>query len=294
VLATLALLRTGGADAGFFQDGVDLFQDTSDLVALASLYHEPVWVFYRKASAPEAIHDLRALGGWRIAIGADGSGTQLLARQLLNLNQIGEDAATENRADLVHAGSAEAADLLLAGELDAAIFVAGINSDFVMALLNAPNIELLSMRRAEAYQGLLPFLDLVTLPEGAISLAQNLPDEEKQLVATKAMLIARADFHPDLQYVVLTIAEQVHRQGDLFQEPNRFPSPDHGAIPISTTALKHLTESKVGLDKYLPFWVASPLERFYLLVLPLLLLLFPLMRGSLGLHRNYMRGVHTL
>ncbi|MDB5296376.1 MAG: TRAP-type transport system protein [Phycisphaerales bacterium] len=65
--------------SGTCPDGVK-----ADLRAVASLYLEPVWVFYRGPAGWQ----LPDLAGKRVAVGPDGSGTRSLAARLLAANQI--------------------------------------------------------------------------------------------------------------------------------------------------------------------------------------------------------------
>ena len=85
-----ALLRQpdGDVDIAFFQGGADEAQpvggDESDvpddgLVSLGGLFYEPVWLFYRSDAAERLLHapeltSLTQLVGWRVNIGAPGSG----------------------------------------------------------------------------------------------------------------------------------------------------------------------------------------------------------------------------
>ena len=94
-IANLKLLQTpgNGIDVAFVQGGTapkdkagrgTTPQDglNSELQSIASLYFEPLWVFYR---TEHAITSLRDAPGKRLAIGAPGSGTRAVASQLLQL-----------------------------------------------------------------------------------------------------------------------------------------------------------------------------------------------------------------
>ena len=58
---------------------------------------------------------------------------------------------------------------------------------------------------------------------------------------------------------------------------------------MSETTERFLTEGRTPLQRYLPFWIASPLERFYLLALPALLLIYPLVRNTPTAYGAFMR-----
>ena len=95
----------GEIEVALMQGGV-LTDDPGGLVALASVFVEPLWVFYRGSLRPRHLSDL---GGRRLAVGAQGSGTRRLALQLLEQNGIGED-----NAEIIGLPSLEAAAALRA------------------------------------------------------------------------------------------------------------------------------------------------------------------------------------
>ena len=78
-LENLRLLESDsdGADVAFVQGGTGEFSSGGELLGLASLYFEPLWVFYR-ASAPA--DDVTVFRGKRLAVGAEESGTRAVAR----------------------------------------------------------------------------------------------------------------------------------------------------------------------------------------------------------------------
>jgi TRAP-type uncharacterized transport system substrate-binding protein len=60
----------------------------------------------------------------------------------------------------------DAADKLLAGEIDAAALLASWDAPVVQQLITNDQVELLNLARADAYVALYPFLSKVTLPRG--------------------------------------------------------------------------------------------------------------------------------
>jgi TRAP-type uncharacterized transport system substrate-binding protein len=58
--------ESSGVGIGFAQGGIAKAGDDEDLMSLAGLYYEPVWVFYRGAAELDPVSRLR---GRRIAIG---------------------------------------------------------------------------------------------------------------------------------------------------------------------------------------------------------------------------------
>ena len=79
-----------GVSVAFVQGGVRVAAPAADLVALGSLYFEPLWVFARGGTLGTDVSNLR---GRRIAVGPEGSGTRALVDLLLRVNGIGTDTA---------------------------------------------------------------------------------------------------------------------------------------------------------------------------------------------------------
>ena len=266
----LSLLNHGAVDVALVQGGIaDAGRDAA-LEALASLYHEPLWVFHR---LQDDLADLRGLRGRRLAIGASGSGTRAVALQLLERN--GLDAQAIERRELAGKAAMEA---LKRGEVDAAFYVASPSSPVVAALLRDPDIRLLGLDRAEAYTRQFDFLSRVVLAAGQVDLAAGLPPRDVPLVAPTANLVAGADFHPALASLLLQAATEVHGGSDGFVAPGTFPSPHHLDLPLNDAAQRYFANGPPFLQRYLPFWAATLVDRMAVMLVPLLTLLLPLFK----------------
>ncbi|MCB0158616.1 MAG: hypothetical protein KDD83_10840, partial [Caldilineaceae bacterium] len=153
-----------------------------------------------------------------------------------------------------------------------------------------PGVEILNFELAETYTRLIPFLRTVTLLEGSLNVSARDPAEDKHLLTDAGVLVADEDLHPDLQMLLLSAATDAQgKQFDLFPSDDIFPSTDDLTLPVSTVTHQYLAEGQTPLQRYLPFWIASPLERFYLLILPFMLLLYPLLRNTPTAYSAYMR-----
>ncbi|MDH5212439.1 MAG: TAXI family TRAP transporter solute-binding subunit, partial [Betaproteobacteria bacterium] len=181
--------KTGVAVA-FVQGGVGNAAQQHGLVTLAALYYEPLWIFYR-GNAELSL--LNQLAGKRLAIGPEGSGTRALA-----LTVLGAAGAARDPGALLPLSGTDAADALVAGKVDAALFVAGPDAPVVQRLLRAPGVRLMSMAQADALSRRFAYLATVSLPQGVIDLATDIPPRDVTLVATTAYLVAREQFHPAL------------------------------------------------------------------------------------------------
>lgn len=281
---TIEMLQSKEVDAGFLENTSGLQQDLSGIEALTAVYPEPLWIFYRsEQESSEPFDALSDLSG-RIGIGEVNSASNQLARLLFQLSEVDPE-----QVEYVALPDESAASQLLSGALDAAIIAGGIESDPVLDLLLSPDIELLNLRRIKALTILVPFLSPIMLPEGTVRLSENRPDEDKNLLATKAVLSVRSDLHPDIQRLLLTVAEQQHQRMSWFESPGEYPTRDGIMFDVSPVAIEFGEGGPSYLERYLPFWIASPLERFYLLILPTLFLLYPLVRTSPSVYQGVMR-----
>jgi len=238
--------------------------------SLGSLYFEPLWVFYRKSLRVNYLTDFKGL---RIAIGSEGSGTRPVALQLLQDNALHSD-----NAELLALGSKEAAQALIDGSLDVLFMVTSPTSDLVQQLITNPSLSLLSFSRASAYKSRHGYLSSVTLPQGVVDLARNIPDKPIQLLAPAASLVVRDDFHPALSVLMLQAARKVHGKGGLFEQPGEFPSPRFVDVELNDEAERYYRSGPPFLQRYLPFWAANLIDRLVVMLIPIVTLMIPLMK----------------
>ena len=266
----LELLAQGGADIAVVQSGVADPLQHKELLSLGSVFLEPLWVFLPRDSTVELLSDL---SGLRLEIGPDGSGTRALTKQILALNNIKGSEATWLSSE-----SSEAAVAITRGQADAVFLVGSVDSPVIRTLVGRSDIRLLDIKRAEAYTRLDPSLSQVTLPEGAIDLATNTPSQDKRLVSTAAELVVGPDFHPALVDLLLQAATRVHGGGDLFAPPGTFPSERWIDLPINADAERYFKYGPPFLQRYMPFWAATQVDRLKVMLIPLIALLLPLIR----------------
>ena len=260
---------TGEVDVAFVQGGIGRADADSELIGLASLYFEPIWLF-TPADAP--IDYLHELAGKRIDLGADGSGTYAVATQLLSINRV--EASSYNRVD----GGRDAAEAMNDGELDAVFRVGSPRSPAILALLENPAVRAMPFARAPAYARHLPFLEPLVLYAGSLSLAENRPAQDIQLLAPAATLVARSDIHPALVQLLMQTVTAQHGAGSLLAEPETFPSARWLDDPIHSDAARYLKNGPPFLQRYLPFWMANLLDRMKIMLVPLIALMLPMSR----------------
>ncbi|HEY9163983.1 MAG TPA: TAXI family TRAP transporter solute-binding subunit [Magnetovibrio sp.] len=266
----IALLAEGKADVAFVQGGVGNASAQPSFRALGSLYFEPLWVFVRSDASVKVLSDLAKRP---IAAGGEGSGTWAVTRQLLELNGV----ATEGD-DVKHLSNADAVRALQNGEVDAAFFVASPTAPLVADLLSAKGLRLLNFQRARAYTSQLRHLSTVTLHRGVVSLSRDIPPTNLTLLAPAANLVTTASLHPALVQLLAGAMIEVHSAGGLFETPGQFPSALYTDYPMSPDAQRYLKDGQPFLQRFMPFWAAVLFDRLIILAVPLVTLMFPLMK----------------
>lgn len=259
----------GPIDIALLQGGAGVRENPEHVESLGSVFYEPIWIFWRGAAPDMA----SKLAGKRVAGGVQGSGTRNATMQLLIMNGLKNDSV-----EVVSLSGSDAADALLEGKVDVAIFVSVYDAPYIQQLLLAKDISLMPFDRAEAYQRKFHFLARVVLPRGYASLYQDLPAHDIPLIAPVANLAARDDLHPALVTLLLSAADEIHHKGGVFANTDEFPSAQHVVLPLNESAARYLRKGPPLLQRYLPFWLAVAIDRLVVMLIPLVTLLYPLFK----------------
>ena len=256
-------------DIGFVQAGMAKGQNIDNLVSLGSLSYQPLFVFHR---LPREVDRLSQLAGGRLAVGREGSGTHLLAATLLALNGIEPGGTTK----LLAMEGERAAAALLAGRIDAVFLTAdSATSHTLRTLLQARGIHLVNFTQAEGYIRRVGYLNKLVLPQGAMDFGQNIPGRDIILLSPTVELVARKNLHPALSDLLLAAAMEIHGRPTLFQGRGEFPTPLENEFPISDDAKRYYKSGKTFFYRYLPFWLASLVNRILVVFGPLVIILIP-------------------
>ncbi|HTM73333.1 MAG TPA: TAXI family TRAP transporter solute-binding subunit [Pseudolabrys sp.] len=261
--------RRSGVQAGFIQGGTTTKEESPNVESLGTMFFEPLWLFYRKGIGD----GMERFRGRRISIGPEGSGGRALAIEIMKRTKV--DAVV---GELLPFSPQEAADKLIAGEIDMAFVVSGWDSPVVRQLMAADGIDVANVPRPDAFIALYPFLSKVVLPSGVADLAANRPPSDVILLAAKASLAVRDDLHPAIQYLLLNAAVEIHSPPGIFQKAGQFPAAEAVDLPLSEEAQRFYKSGRPVLQAYLPFWMAALVERFLVVFLPALVLLYPAFR----------------
>jgi hypothetical protein len=266
-------------DVGFVQGGESPETITDNLVSLGSLYNEPLLVFYRGAKRVDLLSQFE---GQRIAIGPTGSGTQALTLTLLAANGIKPGGVTK----FLELDADDAAKALSDGKIEAAFMMGDSASSKVLhELLHRPNIHLVNFAQADAYTRHIIYLNKLELPRGSIDFGKDIPPQDVSLLGPTVELIGRTHLHPAISDMLLDAAHKVHSGAGTFRRQGEFPAPQEHEIRLSNDAIRFYKSGKSFFYRYLPFSIASLVDRIVVVFLPLILVLVPGIKFVISVYR---------
>jgi TRAP-type uncharacterized transport system substrate-binding protein len=270
----IAFIQSGAGDALY---AIDEDKSGRPLVSLGNLFLEPVWLFYRtdaarRTQSRDTLDRLQQITPLSLNIGEPGSGAANLFDKLLNANKI-----DPTQMKLQRLPPTPAVVALLGGELDALVFVSAPESVFVRMLLQTPGIRLLEFPQADAYARRFEFLTSVTMPRGAVDL-QDLPPTDVRLVAATASMVTTDEFHPALVQLFVQAAQRIHGESSWFGPAGEFPNGTAREFPLAKEAARYYRDGPPFLQQYLPFWLANLIDRMWVVLASIIVILIPLSR----------------
>jgi len=173
--------------------GTEMFagKKIDNVRGIASVYDEVVQLIATEASGIKSVKDLV---GKRVAVGAQGSGAEANARQVLEAYGI----KYTDLAKADYLSFAEAASNMKDGHIDAAFITSGVPTSAVIDMSKTSKVVVVPISGAEvtALQTKYPFYGKVNIPantyDGQTSAVET--------VAVKAMIVVRADLEEKLVY----------------------------------------------------------------------------------------------
>jgi hypothetical protein len=93
-----------------------------------------------------------------------------------------------------------------------------------------------------------------------------------------ASLLVRHDLHPAVQYLLLQAAQDIHSGPGILRRPGQFPAAEPQDVPLSREAHNYYKSGGSFFQRHLPFWLAVIASRLLVVLVPLVGLLYPLLR----------------
>lgn len=139
------LIQQGKVEIGFIMsdvlsqavNGEAPFKEKVEIYQVAAMYDNYMQIVTSQKSGIKTLTDLK---GKRVAVGDQGSGTEVNARTLLEGHGI-----TYNDIKVDYLGFAEAADALRSGRIDAAVLSSGLPNASIMELEQSFDLQLVSI-----------------------------------------------------------------------------------------------------------------------------------------------------
>lgn len=270
-IENLELLLEGSVDLGFVTMGSPEAEDSTALRSLGAMFFEPLWVFTRDPNLQQG--SLNHLRQSRVSIGPSKSRSNAASRHLLALNGIDVEDL-----EVLEFEPSKAAAQLQAGELDTQFIVGNAISPVISELLAAEQVTLVDFQRADAYVALFPQLTKLIVPAGVGNLALNIPAKDTRVLSFTAMLGVQKNMHPITQSLFLEAASQIHADPDLFHGAGEFPQPRDQLILLSDSARAYYADGRPLLLRLLPYPVAVLVMQLIAAAIPLLGLVYPMLR----------------
>lgn len=267
---SLQMLENNKTDAALSQGG--LSTKSESISSLGSVNYMPIWFFYRGQMVDN--DPRKFLETKRISVNLKGSGTNSLVNTILEQHEL----QSELHPNFVELSSGDSTKALLSGSIDGMFIVAGLESENLQILLNAPGIEVYDFPFAQAYEKRVAYLDHVMLPKGSIDLNPIIPKKNIEMPATTTVVLVNDDLHPAIQYLLLKSMNEMDSQyKPFFTSSSGFPAYTDRTIPQSPVANRFYEHGKSPIDRYVPFWIASLVDRAWFYLLAFVAVVFPLL-----------------
>jgi hypothetical protein len=270
-LDNLQLINAGKVDLALAHDGLVQAKAEPELRSLGSISYEPIWVFRRKGTP--VLNDLTQLKGMRVNIGPEGSGVRFLALQLLSLSGV-----TPQNTQFFDVSTMESIELLNSGRLDVGFFMDPPENQNIKSLFTSQEILEVNLKDADAFHRNLRYLHVTTLAPSTIDMASAQPASEFRTVSVTNTVVVNRQLHPAIQYLMLSIMDKSHHAPSLISAEGEFPSDKDVGLPLSDEAEIFYEKGMPFLSKYLPFELASIVERLAKSLLPFFLVFFPMLK----------------
>lgn len=212
----IGLVASGETEIGFVQndvtyyawEGIETFQGkekVKNIRGLSVLYPEVIQIIATEDSGIKTIEDLR---GKKVAVGGPGSGTEVNARQILEIHGMTYD---DINADFL--SFSEAADQIKNKQVDAAFVTAALPTSAVTEVTQTAKVRIIPIAKdkAEALAAKYPYYTVENIRSGTYK--NN--NQDVLASAVMAMLVVPEDLDENLVY---ELTKQLYEQKHVIEE----------------------------------------------------------------------------
>jgi TRAP-type uncharacterized transport system substrate-binding protein len=223
---------------------------TSELVSLGRINYAPIWFFSLNAKRVEHFSQFK---GKRVSLdfGSGGTVAKVLAAY----------GVTPANTTFLELTSPEAIKALRSGEADVISSAGEVDSPFVQTLLRDPAVYVMDVTQADALTQLFPSLNRLVLSRGIIDLEKNIPASDVNLISLTSVVVARANLHPEIIYLLAQTMKELHARGGIFHRASDFPTQTDPDLPMAEEAVDYYKNGPSYLQRYLPFWMINYTKR---------------------------------
>ena len=132
--------------------------------------------------------------------------------------------------------------------------------------------------QSDAYSRRFDFLSATCLPRGVVDLAAIIPPDDVRLVGPTTALISRNTTHPALLQLFAQAGNAIHGGAGWFKRARAYPNIENNELPIAKEAERAIKNGPPLLQRYLSFWMANLVERMWLVLSVILVVMLPLSR----------------
>ncbi len=212
----IGLVASGETEVGFVQndvtyyawEGIESFKNKErvrNIRGLSVLYPEVIQIIATEESGIKSIEDLK---GKRVAVGGPGSGTEVNARQILEVYNMTYD---DIKADFL--SFSEAADQIKNKQVDAAFVTAALPTSAVTEVTQTAKVNIVPIQKekVEELSKKYPYYTDVNIEAGTYK--SN--DDDVLAAAVMAMLVVPENLDEDLVY---ELTKQLYEQKHVIEE----------------------------------------------------------------------------
>jgi TRAP-type uncharacterized transport system substrate-binding protein len=270
-----------GVQIAFMYGSTSDGEHSPGLLSMGLIYNSPHWIFY---SSVEPLDRLSQLKGKRIAIGAPGLAVRTVAERVL-----ATDGVTAETATFLPIAGTTAVEALRDGKIDAYWIASAPESPAIQTLLRMPKVRLMSFARAEALTRIFPDLVRLTVPQGVIDIAADIPPNDVSLISSTVRILIRDDLHPAIVSLLLQTMIKEHGGPGIFQRAGEFPTQTDPEFPMAASVIDFYKNGPSFLQRYLPLWLTVHVQRVVAVLITAIAIGIPLFNFAPKLYRWFLQ-----